>query len=121
MEPETRAGLPRASVVVALGRRMMALCDVTATLPADWYVDFGYRGLVTAYHDTTGSYVTILGGGPEGEEHLLDEKGLTCTPKRREVLTRGGGALSALMVREFKKMAHDRAYRAARASAKKEQ
>lgn len=121
MDVDKMGALPRATTLVMLSKRILALCDITVTLPQDWFVDFGQHGLATCYHQESGAYITICGGGPDGEEHMLDTPGLTTTAERRKKLADGGGALAYLLIRERKRMLADRATRAARASAKKEQ
>ena len=94
------------ALLVSLGRRMTVLCDLTATLPADWSIVFR-NGSVTAT-STSGAYIMLAGGGPDSEELLLDEKGLTSTARRRLMLTRGGFALGSLLIREHRKLKQDR-------------
>ena len=97
---------PDGALLVALGRRMTVLCDITATVPADWSIVFR-NGSVTAT-STSGAYISLIGGGQDSEELLFDEKGLTSTARRRLMLTRGGFALGSLLIREHRKLKQDR-------------
>jgi hypothetical protein len=102
---------PSGALLVSLGRRMAVLCDLTATIPADWQIEFRHRiGLESQVTATSasGAYITLIGGGPDSEEFLLDEKGLTSTARRRLMLTRGGFALGSLLIREHRKLKQDR-------------
>jgi len=94
-------------------RRLMALVDITMTVPADWVIDVT-PGSAEAMYKPSGCYVTLEGGGEDSPEFVLDQKGMKPTRERND-LVKGGtpgwspGGLAVNLVRTFRKDQRDRA------------
>lgn len=87
-------------VILTTGARLKTLAAITATQPAEWQIAFGPGPKVRAEHSATTTYITLLGGGEDSEEHILDQSGMCPTTKRIEMLRAGGGALGFLLIKE---------------------
>lgn len=109
------------STVAVLGRRVMALCDLTATTPADWLVSIdGSVRTVDAEHITTGQCVCIgvVSGGPAEPEFITTMLDTTrCGPTtkrvaaaRADALRFGQRRLEAVLIKDAIRVVRQRAY-----------
>lgn len=109
------------STVATIGRRVSALCDLTATTPADWLVSIdGSVRTIDAEHVTTGQCVCVgvVSGGPAEPEFIttmLD--GTRCGPTtkrvaaaRADALRFGQRRLEAVLMKDAVRVVRQRTY-----------
>lgn len=104
-------------------RRLIALVDITMTVPADWVIDVK-PGSAEAMYKPSGCYVTLDGGGEDSPEFVLDQKGMKPTRERNDLCVKSStpgwspGGLAVNLVRTYRKDQRDKARKAERASTK---
>lgn len=93
-------------------RRMMALVEITMTVPAEWTLDLTPKS-VEAVYAPSGCYVTLDGGGEDSPETVLDQSGMKPTRERRDLCVGGTpgwspGGLAVNLVKEYRKNQRDK-------------
>lgn len=103
-------------------RRLMALVEITMTVPGEWTLDLTPKS-VEAVYQPSGCYVTLDGGGEDSPETVLDQSGMKPTRERRELCVGGTpgwspGGLGVNLVKEYRKNQRDKQRKLDKAAAK---